>query len=255
MASEKFDFKNENGETLSGKLELPEGELKTLAIFAHCFTCSKNILAATRIPRRLTENNIGVLRFDFTGLGNSEGDFANTNFSSNISDLFSAYTALKERYFAPTLLIGHSLGGSAVLKAATQLDDVKAVVTIGAPSNVKHVVDNFKEDLDNIVKNGEALVNLAGRKFTIKKQFLDDLEETTLLDGVSNFKKALLVMHSPTDQTVSVDHASKIFLAAKHPRSFISLDKADHLIMSPQYAQYTADVIGSWVSHYVDNET
>jgi len=251
MASEKFDFKNDNGHTLSGKLELPEGELKAMAIFAHCFTCSKSILSATRIPKRLTKNNIGVLRFDFTGLGNSEGDFANTNFSSNVEDLISAYNALKEKYFAPTLLIGHSLGGAAVLKAATLLSDVKAVVVIGAPSDAAHIMHNFKNDIEEIEKQGETEVNLAGRKFTIKKQFIDDLKETVILDGVANFKKALLVMHSPLDETVSIEHASKIFMAARHPKSFVSLDKADHLIMSSHYAQYAADVIGSWVGHYV----
>jgi len=252
LTSEKFDFNNSNGETLSGKLELPEGSPKAFAVFAHCFTCSKSILAATRIPRSLTKSGIGVLRFDFTGIGNSEGDFANTNFSSNVEDLISAYHSLKERFTAPWLLIGHSLGGAAVLKAATVLPSVRAVVTIGAPSDVVHVIDNFREEIGKIEIHGETEVNLAGRRFTIKKQFLDDLKSTKVLEGVSHFDKALLVMHSPLDQTVSIEHASKIFLAAKHPKSFVSLDKSDHLIMSSKDAQYAADVIAAWFSHYID---
>lgn len=251
MRTEQFDFKNRTGETLSGRLELPETEMKALAVFAHCFTCSKSVLAATRIPRRLTENGIGVLRFDFTGLGNSEGDFANTNFSSNVEDLLSAYQALQERIQAPSVLIGHSLGGAAVLKAATQLPQVRAVVTIGAPSDVHHVVENFREHIEEIERTGETLVNLAGRRFKIKKHFLEDVREATVLDGVSGFNKALLVMHSPVDQTVSVEHAAKIFTAARHPKSFVSLDKADHLMTSSHYAQYAADVIGSWLGHYL----
>ena len=236
MKSERFDFKNSNNQVLSGKLELPDGPPKAFAVFAHCFTCSKSILAATRIPRSLTKSGIGVLRFDFTGIGNSEGDFANTNFSSNV----------------PWVLIGHSLGGAAVLKAATVLPEVKAIVTIGSPSDVTHVIDNFREEIGKIEAHGETEVNLAGRKFTITKQFLDDLKGTRVLDGVSHLKKALLVMHSPLDQTVSVEHASKIFLAAKHPKSFVSLDKSDHLIMSSKDAQYAADVIAAWVSHYLE---
>lgn len=251
MKSERFDFQNSSGQTLSGKLELPDGPAKAFAIFAHCFTCSKNVLAATRIPRSLTQSGIGVLRFDFTGLGNSEGDFANTNFSSNVEDLVFGYKSLQDKYSAPSLLVGHSLGGAAVLKAASALPDVKAVVTIGAPSDVAHVIDNFRGEIEKIEAYGESEVNLAGRKFTIKKQFIEDLRGTTILDGVAHFNKALLVMHSPLDQTVSVDHASKIFLAAKHSKSFVSLDKADHLIMSSEDAQYVADVIGAWVGHYI----
>ena len=249
--SEKFDFANRQGQVLSGRLELPEGKPKALALFAHCFTCSKSILAATRIPRTLTQMGIGVLRFDFTGLGNSEGDFANTNFSSNVDDLLSAFESLEQEYGAPELLIGHSLGGAAVLKAATLLEKVKAVVTIGAPSDVKHVIHNFQSELKTIEDCGEAEVNLAGRKFKIKKQFVDDLKEATILSGVASFKKALLVMHSPKDKTVAISHAADIFMAAKHPKSFVSLNQADHLLMNSANAQYAANVIGAWVEPYL----
>lgn len=251
MRSEKFDFKNKYGDNLSGRLELPDGEYKALAIFAHCFTCSKNLLAASRIPKELAKHNIGVLRFDFTGLGNSEGDFANTNFSSNVEDLIFAAKALEEKYTTPTLLIGHSFGGAAILKAASELKDVKALVTIGAPSDVSHIVQHFGEQLENIENNGKAQVNLAGREFTIKKQFIDDIEEISLLDQIGKLNIATLIMHSPIDETVSIEHASKIFIASKHPRSFISLDQADHLLSSSHYARYVAKMIASWSLHYI----
>lgn len=251
MKSEKFNFPNKHGHILSGKLELPEGELKAIALFAHCFTCSKSILAATRIPKNLAKKGVGVLRFDFTGLGNSEGDFANTNFSSNVEDLLSAFDHLKKKHFAPTLLIGHSLGGAAILQAATHLDDIKAVVTIGAPSDVEHVADNFHDEIQKIKNEGHAQVTLAGRLFTIKKQFLDDLKKASVLDGIQNLNKALLVLHSPVDETVSIDHASKIFLAAKHPRSFVSLNQADHLISSSKDAEYVAQIIAAWATPFI----
>ncbi len=247
----KFDFINNDGETLSGRLELPAGIPRAFALFAHCFTCSKDIIAANVIAKSLTRQNIGVLRFDFTGLGNSEGDFANTNFSSNVQDLISACKYLGKEFKHPEILIGHSLGGAAVLKAATFLDHVKAIVTIGAPSCVNHVEHLFEQDLKNIEKLGHAEVNLAGRKFTIKKQFIDDIKEVDILKGVKNFKKALLVMHSPTDNTVSIDHASKIFSEAKHPKSFVSLDKADHLLLNREDASYAGAVIGAWVQKYI----
>jgi esterase/lipase len=248
----KFDFQNNNGEILSGNLELPEGKIKGYALFAHCFTCSKNIVAPRIISKKLTESGIGVLRFDFTGLGNSDGDFANTNFSSNVDDLISACKHLSEKFEAPKLLIGHSLGGAAVLKAAASLPKVKAVVTIGAPSDAQHVKHLFHQNLDEIENDGEAEVTLEGRNFTIKKQFIDDLKETDILKCVETFKKALLVTHSPIDNTVSIDHAAKIFLAAKHPRSFISLDDANHLLMNKEDASYAASVIGPWALRYIN---
>jgi len=247
----KFDFMNKEGELLSGRLELPEGELKAVALFAHCFTCSKNVLAASTIAKALTASGIGVLRFDFTGLGQSEGDFSNTNFSSNVADLLSACEALERSHQSPKILIGHSLGGAAVLKAAHKLPEVSAVVTIGAPSDAKHVSHLFSGQIEQIRTQGEAEVCLAGRSFKIKKQFVDDLKESEVLDDLAHLKKALLVMHSPVDDTVSVDHAANIFTAAKHPKSFVSLDKADHLLSSRTEAKYVASVISAWVEMYI----
>jgi len=248
----KFDFNNKLGEKLSGRLELPSsGTPKNFAIFAHCFTCSKDFVASKTISRSLTEQGFGVLRFDFTGLGNSEGDFSNTNFSSNVSDLICAYHAISKNYDTPKLLIGHSLGGAAALKAAQILHDLKAVVTIGSPSDVKHLGNLFQDDVKKIQEAGCAEVNLAGRKFTIKKQFIDDIQETEILTGIKNFKKALLVLHSPLDQTVSIDHAAKIFQAALHPKSFLSLDQADHLLMKRSDADYAGKLISAWVKRYI----
>ena len=250
----QFDFTNSSGETLSGRLEKPKSKIRAYALFAHCFTCSKDLVPASVISKQLTEHGIAVLRFDFTGLASSEGDFANTNFSSNVGDLIDAYRAIADQFEAPKLLIGHSLGGAAVLKAATKLPDVKAVVTIGAPSSVNHVAHLFEDDLETIKKEGEAKVHLAGRPFLIKKQFIDDIEETSVLEGIKSFKKSLLVLHSPIDNTVSVDHAANIFLAAKHPKSFVSLDTADHLLMNRDDAHYAAHTIGAWVARYLDSK-
>lgn len=236
---------------LSGRLELPATKPKAFALFAHCFTCSKDIIAPNVISKTLASRGIGVLRFDFTGLGNSQGDFSNTNFSSNVEDLLNACSSLSKEFKAPEILIGHSLGGAAVLKAAPLMESVKAVVTIGAPSGADHVAHLFSGNMDEIVKDGKAQVNLAGRKFTIKKQFLDDIKEVTILDGVKHFKKALLVMHAPLDNTVGVEHATKIFSAALHPKSYVSLDSADHLLMNRKDAKYAADVISSWVTRYI----
>ena len=248
----QFNFLNKNGETLSGRFEEPKGPLKATALFAHCFTCSKNVMAASIISKALTESGIGVLRFDFTGLGASEGDFSNTNFSSNVEDLLSACAALEKNFEHPQLIIGHSLGGAAVLKASTQLEKVKAVVTIGAPSDVDHVSHLFSDDLSKIKAEGKAEVCLAGRKFTIKQQFVEDIKELEILEGLKVFKKALLIMHSPTDGTVSIDHAAKLFVAAKHPKSFVSLDEANHLLSSKEDARYAAGVIGAWALKYLD---
>ena len=251
IKSNKFNFKNDNGEVLSGRLELPYGQIKSFAIFAHCFTCSKNISASSRISKKLAQLGIGVLRFDFTGLGNSDGDFENTNFSSNIADLICAYNALKEDYKAPSILIGHSFGGAAVLKASKELEAVKAVITIAAPSDTKHVAHLFEDELEEIDSKGEAEVCLENRKFKIKKQFIEDLSDGKILDGISETKKAYLIMHSPFDNIVSVDHASHIFKALKHPKSFITLDTIDHLVSKPNDAEYIAEQINSWVKRYL----
>jgi len=248
FTTKKFDFKNKEGQTLSGRLEMPASKPRAFALLAHCFTCSKDFIAAARISRKLSENGIAVLRFDFTGLGNSQGDFSNTNFSSNVADLLSACEALSQNFKAPEILIGHSLGGAAVLKASLSLSEVKSVVTIAAPSDIHHVTHLFESDLEEISSKGSAEVQLAGRKFLIKKQFIDDIEEHSLLKGLSEAKKSFLIMHSPTDNTVSIDHASKIFLAAKHPKSFVSLDGSDHLLTKAKDAEFAAEVISAWLT-------
>ncbi len=250
----KFDFSNNNGETLSGVLDLPEGKPRAFALFAHCFTCSKDSIAAYVIARTLKDLGIGVLRFDFTGLGESMGEFANTNFSSNVADLLSACAILKEHYQAPEILIGHSLGGAAVLRAATQLEDVKAVVTIAAPSSTQHLSQIIVNEIPAIEEEGEAEVSIAGRRFTLNRQFVDDIKGTDVLKGISRFRKALLVMHAPHDESVSADHAAAIFQAAKHPKSFVSLDNADHLLSRKKDGQYAAKVIAAWVDRYIASD-
>ncbi len=247
----KYDFANKKGEVLSGRLELPTVPPRAFALFAHCFTCSKDFVAATVIAKTLAESGIGVLRFDFTGLGGSGGDFSNTNFSSNVEDLISACNHLSREYEAPQLLIGHSLGGAAVLKAATQMDSVKAVVTIAAPSDVRHLTRLFEDKMETMEKEGQVNIKLGGRSFTIKKQFLDDISHTDILGCLKDFRKALLVMHAPHDTSVSIDHAAKIFQAAKHPKSFISLDNADHLLSKRSDARYAARVCAAWLDRYI----
>jgi uncharacterized OsmC-like protein/pimeloyl-ACP methyl ester carboxylesterase len=246
----KVEFQSD-GVTLSGALEMPESGVQTYALFAHCFTCGKDTAAASRISRALTRDGIAVLRFDFTGLGNSDGDFANTNFSSNVQDLVAAAEFLAGDFEAPQLLIGHSLGGAAVLAAAASLNSVKAVVTIGAPHAAEHVVHNFGASLDDIRQKGEADVDLAGRTFKIKKQFVDDLESFQLAD-LGKLRKALLVMHSPLDATVGISEAELIYKAAKHPKSFVSLDDADHLLTKKADSEYAATIIAGWASRYLD---
>ena len=248
----KIEFVS-NGVKLSGLLELPSSQAFSYALFAHCFTCGKDIAAASRISSALTESGIAVLRFDFTGLGNSDGDFSNTNFSSNIEDLLAACDFLRREYQAPSMLIGHSLGGAAVLAMANSVQEVKAVVTIGAPYGASHVAHNFSAALDKINKKGEAEVTLGLRQFRIKKQFLDDINQYSG-DGFSPLKKALLVMHSPIDATVSIEEAEKIYRSAKHPKSFISLDDADHLLSRKKDSEYVAKTIAGWASRYLPIE-
>ena len=251
MKTHKITFEG-HSEPLRAKLDLPdEGEPVGWGLFAHCFTCNKNLKAIGNISRSLTRRGYALFRFDFTGLGESEGDFGNTNFSSNIQDLIAATEYLKREYQAPELLIGHSLGGAAVLQAARYIDSCRAVATIGAPCNPGHVAHLLESKRDEIEKNGEAKVKLAGRTFNIKKQFLDDLEESRMDDNIRSLKQALLLFHSPVDQTVGIENASHIFKLAKHPKSFISLDQADHLLMNDRDSGFVGDITASWVKRYL----
>ena len=245
----KVEFHSQ-GQHLAGLLETPDQTIRAYVLFAHCFTCGKDVAAASRISRFLVQHGFAVFRFDFTGLGNSDGDFANTNFSSNTEDLLSAARFLEQEYEAPQLLIGHSLGGAAVLAMAAQLHKVKAVVTIGAPYEASHVIHNFDAHLDSIEQSGSAKVSLGSREFTIKKQFLDDLRSQTT-EHIKHLDKALLVLHSPIDLTVDISDAEKIYKAAKHPKSFVSLDTADHLLSKSADSEYVAQTISGWASRYI----
>src|SRR5215469_2720332 len=252
MRAERFDFPNARGETLAALLQRPVGEPAAYALFAHCFTCGKDNLAAKRIGEALAERGLAVLRFDFTGLGASEGEFANTHFSSNVADLVAAADHLRRTERAPALLVGHSLGGAAVLAAAAEIPEAKAVATIAAPSDPGHVTGLFKDQVADIRAQGEGEVVLAGRPFRIRREFLDDVAEQTLIERVANLHRALLIMHSPTDDTVGIDNATRIFLAAKHPKSFVSLADADHLLTDRRDALYAAHVIAAWAERYVE---
>ncbi|MCH2069050.1 MAG: bifunctional alpha/beta hydrolase/OsmC family protein [Shimia sp.] len=251
MPTERITFTGHAGDTLAARLDLPEGPHLATAVFAHCFTCSKDIPAARRIAARLATMGIAVLRFDFTGLGHSDGEFANTHFSSNVADLVAAAAYLEDRGMAPDLLVGHSLGGAAVLRAATQIDTAKAVVTLGAPSDPAHVAHQFDTHTDQITSEGQATVTLGGRPFEIRKAFLEDISNQNLSKCIASLNKALLVLHAPRDATVSIENAAQIFEAAKHPKSFVTLDNADHLITNPKDAEYAAEVIASWVGRYL----
>jgi uncharacterized protein len=250
MRVEKVAFPGSQGQKLAARLDAPEGEPRAYALFAHCFTCGKDVFAASRIAQRLTEHRVAVLRFDFTGIGASDGEFANTNFSSNVADLVAAAAHLREHYSAPALLIGHSLGGAAVLAAAGEIPEVKAVVTIAAPSDASHVAGLFADRVPEIEAQGEARVLLAGRPFTIKRQFLRDATEQNLARKIAHLRRALLIMHAPTDDTVDIGNATRIFSAAKHPKSFVSLDHADHLLTKHAHAVYAANVIAAWAEPY-----
>lgn len=247
----KITFTNSSGQNLSARIDKPEGDIKSYALFAHCFTCTKDIFAASRIAKILTLYGITVIRFDFTGLGASEGDFSNTNFSSNVEDLIAASSFMRNELQAPSILIGHSLGGTAMLTAAKHIPEAKAVITLGSPSDVAHVAHHFEEDREKILQEGEAHITLAGRPFKIKKQFIDDIESVKIKNHVSNLKKALLVMHAPLDQTVGIENAGEIFTWAKHPKSYISLDDADHLISRKQDAEYAGHIIATWAMKYL----
>ena len=251
MPTERFQFTGEGGHQLAAALDLPEREPVAYALFAHCFTCGKDVLAARRIALALADKGIAVLRFDFTGLGSSEGDFANATFSSNVADLVHAADHLRATRKAPTLLIGHSLGGAAILAAAEKIPEAAAVATIAAPSDPNHVTGLFKDRIAEIRENGRAEVSLAGRPFPITRQFLDDVAEHALMQHVTQLHKALLVMHAPADDTVGIDNATRIFVAAKHPKSFMSLADADHLLTNKRDTTYAAEVIAAWASRYI----
>jgi len=252
MPARRFDFVNARGETLAALLDRPDGPVRAVALFAHCFTCGKDNKAARRIADGLQQHGIAVLRFDFTGLGASEGEFANTTFTSNIDDLVAAADHLRRELAAPAILIGHSLGGAAVLAAAHRIAEARAVVTINAPADPSHVTGLLKDRVSDIALQGEADVTLAGRTFRVRRAFLDDIAEQMLTARIANLHKALLIFHAPGDDTVGIDNASHIFLAAKHPKSFISLSGADHLISRPGDAAYVAGVIAAWAERYLD---
>ncbi len=252
MATERITFPGHSGAELSARLDLPEGPHLATALFAHCFTCGKDVVAARRIAARLAAMGIATMRFDFTGLGHSKGDFAETGFLSNVADLTSAARYLKNRGMAPELIIGHSLGGAAVLKAAGQIDSARAVVTIGAPFDPGHVTQNFAGALERIEADGVAEVDLGGRPIRIGRDFVHEVAAEELSEPIANLKRALLVLHAPRDQIVGIANAAEIFKAAKHPKSFVTLDDADHLITRPADADYAAEVIAAWSARYLN---
>ncbi|MEM6811698.1 MAG: alpha/beta hydrolase [Pseudomonadota bacterium] len=248
---EKFEFTGSQGNQLSARLDSPEGDPKGYVLFAHCFTCTKDIFSAGRITKALNNNGFAVVRFDFTGLGSSEGDFANTNFTSNVQDLSCAVDYMRENMKSPDILVGHSLGGSAVLSAAKNIPEAKAVATIGSPADVEHVAHLFKDNHDEIMEEGEAEVCLVGRPFKIKKQFIEDIKDQKLSEDIAQMRKALMIFHAPKDDIVGIENAEAIFKAAKHPKSYISLDDADHLLSNKDDAEYVGNLIANWALHYI----
>jgi putative redox protein len=255
MPIERFDFPNASGLRLAAVLDRPSREPAAYALFAHCFTCGKDNLAASHIAHALADRGIAVLRFDFTGIGASEGEFANAGFSANVADLVAAADHLRRTHLAPALWIGHSLGGAAALAAASEVPESRAVVTIAAPADPVHVTHLFKDRIPEINVNGEAEVVLAGRPFRVRREFLDDLAGQNLIERIARLRKALLVLHAPHDETVGIDHANRIFTAAKHPKSFVSLDDADHLLSRKSDALYVGNVIAAWAERYLDQVT
>lgn len=249
---DRVTFPGAFGDNLAARLERPDGAPRAHALFAHCFTCSKDLKGARWITEGLVNEGFSVLRFDFTGLGESEGDFADTNFSSNLADLVAAADWMRKNHAAPELLVGHSLGGAAVLAAAPSIPESRAVATIGAPSDTEHLGTMLRRSAPEIDSAGEAEVELAGRPVRIKKQLLEDLAEQPMRDRIAELGRALLIFHSPTDETVDIDHAARIFGAARHPKSFISLDGADHLLIRREAdAHFVADVLAAWAHRYV----
>lgn len=251
MARERIQFEGGLGVPLAAYLDRPDGEIQAWALFAHCFTCSKNLRAVNGLSQALNRAGIAVLRFDFTGLGESEGDFAETNFTSNVADLLKAAAYLDQHHAAPHLLVGHSLGGAAVLQAAQDLPSVKAVVTIGAPCDPAHVRHLIGSQESEIRESGEACVILAGREFRIQRQFLEDLDGARMKRNLKSLRKALLICHAPLDDTVGIESASNLFQEARHPKSFLSLDTADHLLTNPEDARYAGTVIAAWAGRYL----
>jgi uncharacterized OsmC-like protein/fermentation-respiration switch protein FrsA (DUF1100 family) len=253
MRNQKITFAGADGSRLSARLSLPpDGEVVACALFAHCFTCSKDLKAVVNISRALTQQRIAVLRFDFTGLGESEGDFADTSFSSNIEDLVAAAEYMARELDAPAILVGHSLGGAAVLQAASRIPSVRAVATIGAPFDPGHVKHLFEGSLEEIEERGEADVILAGRRFTVGRQFVRDLDGHRMEETIAGLGRPLLIFHSPVDQTVGIDNAALIYKAARHPKSFVSLDDADHLLLDPRDSLYVGSVLAAWAHRYID---
>ena len=253
-AVEKASFMGAQGAMLAAALERPPGRPRAYAVFAHCFSCSKDIRAARYISEALRREGFAVLRFDFTGLGQSEGDFANTNFSSNVADLEKAAQFLAAEYEAPRLLVGHSLGGAAAIVAAGRIDAIQAVATVAAPADAGHIKKQFHPYREEIERDGSAVVSLGGREFKIKKQFLDDIGAQNVVRAAAELKRPLLILHAPRDDVVGVDNAGRLFAAAKHPKSFISLDGADHLLNDKRDARYVGRMIGAWAARYLDIE-
>ncbi|MFC4632346.1 alpha/beta fold hydrolase [Dokdonia ponticola] len=252
MKSRKLSFTNAEGKALSARLDFPANQdPHNFAIFAHCFTCSKDFSAVRNVSRALASEGFGVLRFDFMGLGDSDGDFADTNFSSNVTDLISAADFLTKEFKAPTLIVGHSLGGAAAIFAGGKIESIQAVATIGAPSNPKHVQKQLGHQLEVIKENGEANVVLAGRDFTFKKQFIDDLETSSCVEAARHLNKALLILHSPQDATVSIKNAEEIYHAAHHPKSFVTLDGSEHLLIDKKNASYVGKIVAGWAARYL----
>ena len=252
MPAEKFDFRSAQGYMLAALLDRPDGPVRAVALLAHCFTCGKDNKAARIVAEGLKLHGIAVLRFDFTGLGGSEGEFANTTFSSNVDDLVAAADHLRQKLAAPAILIGHSLGGAAVLAAAHRIAEARAVVTINAPFDPAHITRQLSQHIDAIEAQREIEVTLAGRPFRVRRALIDDVNEQYLSERITTLNKSLLVLHAPTDNTVGIEHASRIFAAAKHPKSFISLAGADHLLSRAGDAAYVANVIAAWVERYLD---
>jgi fermentation-respiration switch protein FrsA (DUF1100 family) len=252
VTSRAVSFTNTAGDPLIGRLDLPaSGRPRACALFAHCFTCGKSLRGAVELSRALAHDGVAVLRFDFTGLGESAGDFSGTTFSSTVDDLLAASDFLAREHEPPTLLIGHSLGGTAVLAAAGRLPSVRAIVTIGAPFDAAHVVQHFGSSLDVLARDGVADVSIGGRSFRVRQQFVDDVREQRMAEALSTLRRPLLVMHAPADQIVSIDHAARIYTAAHHPKSFVALDGADHLLSSADDATYAARLVAAWSARYL----
>ncbi len=252
--STKIDFPSANGHLLAARLELPENQPLAYALFAHCFTCSKDFIAASWITRALAAEGIAVLRFDFTGLGNSQGDFKNTNFSSNVDDLLAAADFLKTNYQHPQLIVGHSLGGTAAIVAASRLPEIKAVATVNAPYDPAHLKRVLRSVEEEILSTGQAAVEIGGRTFTIKKQFLDDIATHNMDRILPNLNRPLMIFHSPVDSVVDIENAVRIFQAARHPKSFISLDNADHLVTRREDAEFVGRTLAAWASRYINDD-